>query len=72
MYCSDNDVRHCNVGLRYDGEDRTRGAVLIMLCLVVYDNPRCMGRWDGRHLRLREVRLGIIARLKPDHCGGYG
>jgi hypothetical protein len=49
--CEDN-VRDGYIRLCYDGKDRTRCAILIMLRLVVYNYSRRMRRWYWRHLTL--------------------
>jgi hypothetical protein len=65
MDCGDDDVRDRDVWLCYDWENRARGTILIVLRLVVYDDPRCMRRWYWRHLKVSGVSLATVsARLK--------
>lgn len=50
MDCREDDVCDGDVGLCYNGKDGTRGAIWIMLRLVVYNDSRRGKRWYGRHL----------------------
>jgi len=50
----EDDVGDGDIWLCYDGENRTRSAILVMLCLVVYNNSWRLGRWYWRHLRMYE------------------
>jgi hypothetical protein len=49
MYCSNIDVGDHDVGLCYDGKNRTWRAIRIVLSLIIYYNSRSMFWWNWSH-----------------------
>jgi hypothetical protein len=49
MNCGDIDVGNQDVGLCYDGKDRTWRAIWIVVSLIIYYYSRSNCLWNGRH-----------------------